>query len=68
MDSDNMTPLVSVDSDQQLQIAMAPSVSLNFISLLTSCVRLQEEEEPQTAFPMSFTWASNMAAGMFMRF
>ena len=31
---------------------MAPSV--NFISLVTSCVRLRDEE-PQMAFPMSFT-------------
>ncbi len=35
---------------------MAPDVSRNFISLNT-CVGLQEEE-PQTAYPMSVTWAS----------
>ncbi len=32
---------------------MAPSVSVDFISLVTSCVGLREEL--QTAFPMSFT-------------
>ncbi len=42
---------------------MAPSVSVNFISLVTSCVGLQEEE-PQTAPPMSFTWVSHIAASM----
>ena len=42
---------------------MAPSVSVNFISLVTSCVWLQEEE-PQTAHPMSCTWASHIAACM----
>ncbi len=39
---------------------MAPSVSVNFISLVTSCVGLWEEE-PQTAHPMPFTWASHIA-------
>ena len=35
---------------------MAPSVSVNFTSLVNSCVGLQKEE-PQTAQPMSFIWA-----------
>ena len=39
---------------------LSPSAPVNFISLVTSSVRLQEEE-PQTAFPMSFTWASHIA-------
>ncbi len=35
----------------------------DFISLVTSCVGLQEEEEePQIAYPVSFTWASHIAA------
>ncbi len=33
-----------------------------FMSLVTSCVGLREQ--PQTAFPMSFTWASHVAAIM----
>ena len=41
---------------------MAPSVSVNFISLVTYCVRLQDEEEPQTAYLMSVTWESCRAA------
>ena len=65
---------------------MAPSVSVNFISLDTSCVGLREEEEPQTARPisldtscvgfreeepqtaqpMSFSWASHIAASVVM--
>ena len=44
-------------------IAMTPSMSVYFVSLFTSCVGLQEEE-PQTACPMSFTWASHIAASM----
>ena len=39
---------------------MAPSVSVNFIPLVTSCVRLRKEE-PQTAFHMSFIWAPYIA-------
>ena len=39
---------------------MTPSVSVNFISLVISRVGLQEEEEPQTAHPMSTTWASHI--------
>ncbi len=39
------------------------NVSGNFISLVTSCIRLREEE-PQTAFPVSFTWVSHIAATM----
>ena len=35
----------------------APSVSVNFIPLVTCCVGLRDVE-PQTAHPMSFTWAS----------
>ena len=37
--------------------------SVNFISLVTSYVKLREEE-PQTAFPMSITWASHIAANV----
>ena len=39
---------------------MAPSMSVNLISLVTFCVGLREEE-PQIAHPMSFTWGSLMA-------
>ena len=39
----------------------APSVSVNIISLVTSCGGLRKEE-PQTAHPMSFTWSSHIAA------
>ncbi len=46
-----------------LYFEMALRVSVNFISLITSCVRLQEKE-PQTAYPMSFTWACHIAAGV----
>ena len=42
-----------------------PSWSVNFISLVTSCVRLLEEE-PQTAHLMSITWVSHIAANMLM--
>ncbi len=42
-----------------------PSQSVNFISQVTSCVRLWEEE-PQTAFPMPLTWASHIATSMLM--
>ena len=38
-------------------------VSVIFISIVTSDVGLQEEE-PQTAHPMSFTWASHIAASV----
>ena len=43
----------------------APDVglSVNFISLVTSCVRLREEE-PRTAFLVSFTWVSHIATSM----
>ena len=37
----------------------------DFISLITSWVRLRMEE-PQTDFPMSFTWASHIPASMLM--
>ena len=40
-----------------------PSWSVNFISLVTSCVGLWKEE-PQTAHPMSFTWAYHIAASV----
>ncbi len=40
-----------------------PSRSLNFISLVISCFGLQEEG-PQTAHLMSFTWASCIAASV----
>ena len=35
--------------------------SVNFISLVTSCIGLEEEGQ-QTAHLMSFTWASHIAA------
>ena len=35
---------------QSIYIEAAPSVSVNLLSLVASCVGLQEEEEPQTAF------------------
>ena len=41
----------------------SPSVSVTFISLVTSCAGLQQEE-PQTAHLMSFTWASHIAASV----
>ena len=40
----------------------ATSVSVNFASLVTSCVGLQEET--QTAYRMSLTWASHIAASL----
>ena len=40
-------------------------VSVNFISLVTSCVELQEEE-PQIIHLMSFTWVSQTAYQMFL--
>ena len=40
-----------------------PWRSVNFISLVTSCVGLWGEE-PQTARPMSFTWASQIAVSV----
>ena len=45
-----------------VEFGMAPSVSVNLVSLITSCVGLREEE-PQTAHPMSFTWAVSMLTG-----
>ena len=48
------------------EFEMAPSVSVNFISLVTSCVELREEE-PHAAHPLSFTWASHIAASMVTR-
>ena len=45
------------------EFEMAPSLSVNFVSPVTSCVGFQEEE-PQTAFPMSFTLASDIAASV----
>ena len=54
------------DPQPQLQFEMTPSVSVNFISQVTSYVGLQEEE-PQTTFLMSFTWALHVAAGMLLR-
>ncbi len=45
------------------RFGMAPSLSVNFISLVTSRVGLREEE-PQKAHPMSFTWASLIAASV----
>ena len=40
------------------------SESVNFISLVTFCVGLREEE-PQTAHPMAYTWASHIAGSVF---
>ena len=42
------------------QIEMALSMSVNFISLVSSCVGLREEE-PETAHAMSFTQSSLIA-------
>ena len=36
---------------------------VNFISLVTSCVGLREEES-QTAHPMPFAWASHIATSV----
>ena len=44
---------------------MAPSVSVNFISPVTSGFGLREEE-PQTALTMSFTWASHIATSVLL--
>ena len=43
--------LVSISSHTALQFGLAPSVSVSFISLVSSCVGFQEEEERQTALP-----------------
>ena len=41
---------------------MASTVSVNFISLVTSCLGLQEEDEDTpTAYYKSLTWASHIA-------
>ena len=45
--------------------SIMPSASVNFISLVTSGVGLQEESS-QTARPMSFTWVSHKAASVLM--
>ena len=42
-----------------------PSTSVNYISLETSCFGLQEEK-PQTAHLIFFTWASHIAASVLM--
>ena len=40
-------------------------VSVNFISLVTSESGVELlEEEPQTAYPFSFTWTSHIAASV----
>ena len=44
---------------------MALSESVNFISQVTFCVWLWTGE-PHTAFPMSFTWSSHIAARVLM--
>ena len=46
-----------------IHFEMAPSVSVNFISLVITNVGLQEEE-PQTTHPKSFTWVSYIAGSM----
>ena len=38
-------------------VEMTPRVSLNFISHVTYCRGLREDD-PQTTYPMSITWAS----------
>ena len=43
-----------------LMLVEPPSTFVNFISLVTSCVGLLEEE-PQAAHLMSFTWASHIS-------
>ena len=50
-----------MDTSRETHFEMARSVSVNLISLVTSCAG-PREEEPQTAHPMSFTWASHIAA------
>ena len=50
--------------NKTLATDMAPSVSLKLISLVTFCVGLREE--PQTAHPMSFTWAFHIATSVLM--
>ena len=43
-------------------------VSVNFVSQVTSCLGFQEEEEePQTAYPMSITWSFPMANTVLIR-
>ena len=48
-----------------ITLEMARSVFVNFLSLVTTCVGLQEED-PQTTLPMSFTWGLHIAASMLM--
>ena len=50
-----------LESPLSAKFATNYSVSVNFISLVTSCVELRDEE-PQTANPMHFTRASHIAA------
>ncbi len=40
---------------------MTPRVSVNLIWRVTSCLGLQEKEEPQAAYPMSKTWMPQIA-------
>ena len=47
----------------EILFKMAPSVSVNFISFVTSYVGPQEED-PQKAHPMSFRWVSGIATSM----
>ena len=63
----NQASRQSTDLSQTVVFGMSlvPSVSVNFISLVTPSVRLREEES-QTAFPTSCTWASHLAASMLM--
>ena len=50
----------------RVQLAtMAPNVSVNFMSLVSSCTGLQKE--PQTAHSVSFTWASHIATSVHHR-
>ena len=45
------------------QFEMTPTVSVNFISLVSCCVGLWEDE-PQAVFPMSSTWVYHIAASV----
>ena len=60
-----MNPIPAVFSwNMAVLFEMAPTVSVNFISLVTPCVGLREE--PRTAYSMSFTWVSHISASMLM--
>ena len=59
-------PLSSTSSSSKVHHTYAiliVFVSVNLMSLVTSCDRLLEEK-PQIAFPLSFTWVSHIAASV----